>query len=56
MKIGFLHLLTLLFVAAKLTKLITWSWWLVFAPTILHVALFIAAIICLSIVQAIKNV
>ena len=28
-------ILTVLFVAAKLVELITWSWWLVFLPTII---------------------
>lgn len=29
---SFLSLLTLLFIALKLTKVITWSWWLVLLP------------------------
>lgn len=32
MKIGFLGLLTLLFIGLKLTHVIAWSWWLVLAP------------------------
>ena len=32
MKIGFLGLLTLIFVVAKIAGYITWSWWLVFSP------------------------
>lgn len=39
MKVGFLHLLTLIFVLAKLFKAITWSWWLVFTPSIISVCL-----------------
>ena len=31
--IGFTGLLTILFVALKLTGYITWSWWWVLAPT-----------------------
>lgn len=40
---GFLNLLTLIFVAAKLFQVIDWSWWLVLAPSIvgLFVALFV---------------
>ncbi len=34
--------LTIIFVIAKILKLITWSWWLVFTPTII---LFIGDII-----------
>lgn len=30
--IGFMGLLTLLFIALKLTGFITWSWWWVLAP------------------------
>lgn len=44
--IGFLGLLTIVFIVLKLTKVITWSWWWVLAPTWLPLAimLFIAAI------------
>jgi hypothetical protein len=31
--IGFLNTLTIVFVVLKLCKVITWSWWLVLAPT-----------------------
>lgn len=30
---GFMTLLTILFIALKLTGVIGWSWWLVLAPT-----------------------
>lgn len=30
--IGFLGLLTLLFIALKLTETVSWSWWLVLLP------------------------
>jgi len=33
MKVGLLSMLTVLFVGLKLTGYITWSWWLVTAPT-----------------------
>lgn len=29
---GFLYLLTLLFIALKLTNVLDWTWWQVFAP------------------------
>lgn len=32
MKIGFLGLLTIVFITLKLTGFITWSWWLVLLP------------------------
>lgn len=30
--LGFISLLTLLFIGLKLTGFIDWSWWLVFSP------------------------
>ena len=35
--LGFLELLTLIFVVAKLLSFITWSWWLVFLTIIFKV-------------------
>lgn len=32
MKVGFLGLLTLIFITLKLTGTIAWSWWLVLLP------------------------
>lgn len=48
--IGFLGLLTILFIALKLTNQITWSWWWVLAPLwgvfvlVLIAVLFLAAV------------
>lgn len=48
--IGFLGLLTILFIALKLTNQITWSWWWVLAPIwgvfvlVLIAVLFLATI------------
>lgn len=39
MKLGFLNLLTIIFVIAKLTGMISWSWWLVFAPSLICVGI-----------------
>lgn len=39
MKTGFLNILTVIFVIAKLAGAISWSWWIVFAPTIVSVVL-----------------
>lgn len=39
MNIGFLNLLTLLFVVAKLAKAIDWSWWIIFIPTYISVVI-----------------
>ncbi|WP_099974239.1 hypothetical protein [Lactobacillus terrae] len=37
--IGFCGLLTLIFVIAKITGFITWSWWLVFLPVFIPLLL-----------------
>jgi hypothetical protein len=34
-----LHLLTIIFVCAKILTLIDWSWWLVFLPSIIAVVI-----------------
>lgn len=36
--IGFMSMLTLIFVVAKIGGFITWSWWLVFAPILFSIA------------------
>jgi len=45
--VGFAGLLTVLFIGLKLTGYIDWSWWWVFSPIIISVALtiFIVAIV-----------
>lgn len=40
----FLSLLTILFVGLKLTDYIDWSWWLVVAPTLVHIAVALLVI------------
>lgn len=55
MKIGFLNLLTIIFVIGKLFSVIDWSWWLVFAPTILNVLLLPVFIIIAAIGAALKD-
>lgn len=50
--IGFLGLLTIVFIILKLTNYINWSWWWVLAPfwmpwAIVLIVLFIAGIISL---------
>jgi hypothetical protein len=35
---GFLELLTLLFIAFKLFHVVAWSWWVVFSPEIVAIA------------------
>lgn len=40
---GFLYLLTLLFIALKLTNVLDWTWWQVFAPLYLPFVLVLTA-------------
>ena len=51
MQIGFVGLLTILFIGLKLTGYIAWSWWLVFSP-ILVAAAFVLLIGILLIAYA----
>jgi len=39
--IGFIGLLTILFVGLKLTGFITWSWWLVLLPMIVPFSIWL---------------
>ena len=41
MKLGLLDILTIIFVLLKVFNVITWSWWVVFLPTILEIAIFL---------------
>ena len=42
---GFLEILTLIFIALKLFGIITWSWWLVVLPEIIASIIYIIVII-----------
>lgn len=50
--IGFFGLLTLLFIALKLTGFITWSWWWVLAPTWMFFTI-VFAIVAIGLIIAI---
>lgn len=41
---GFLEVLTIIFVVMKLVGLIDWSWWLVLLPSIISVVIYCAAL------------
>lgn len=43
--IGFFGLLQVVFIALKVTKIINWSWWLVFLPTWIDLGLCLIFII-----------
>lgn len=47
--IGFLPLLTLIFITLKLTGYITWSWWLVLLPMIIQVGIGVIALLIIGI-------
>jgi hypothetical protein len=46
---GFLSVLTLIFITLKLTEFIDWSWWFILAPTLIHVCVMLSTIIGLII-------
>lgn len=51
MKVGFLGLLTLVFITLKLIGVITWSWWLVLLPLYAGVLLVFGSVIFLYVVS-----
>lgn len=56
MQIGFLPLLTLVFVVAKLFGAITWSWWVVFSPMLVGVpVVLLFAVILMLIAYAVNK-
>jgi len=53
---GFLAILTIIFVIAKLWGVVDWSWWLVFLPIFISLGIFIliiSVILILAIVAVI---
>lgn len=48
--LSFLNILTLIFVIAKVLGLVTFSWWLVFMPTLIQLALVILMLVVVLIV------
>lgn len=42
---GFLTVLTIVFVILKLVNVITWSWWLVLLPKIIDIAISILVVL-----------
>ena len=49
--IGFVGLLTIVFIALKLTNFIAWSWWWVLSPIWISVLFAIAMIILLGVLS-----
>lgn len=53
--VGFVSLLTVLFVGLKLTKYIDWSWWWVLSPLWIDALFVISIIIIIAIVQVFRD-
>jgi len=53
--VGFFGLLTIAFVVLKLTKVITWSWWLVLLPAYGGLGLWILFILIILILARVIN-
>lgn len=53
--VGFAGLLTILFIALKLTHVIDWSWWWVLAPVWIGFALVALVLLVVGVVAAVKR-
>lgn len=53
--IGFFGLLTIVFIALKLTKVINWSWWLVLLPAYGGLLLILAIVLIGAVYVAIST-
>ncbi len=49
---GFLEVLTIVFVVLKLSEKIDWSWWLVLLPEIIAAVIYISLFVYNSVLQA----
>lgn len=54
--IGFLGALTIVFVAAKLWGKIDWSWWWVFAPLYVPLAIILGLLAIVCVIEAIVRI
>jgi len=52
---GFTSLLTVLFIGLKLTGHISWSWWWVFSPLWIGLAIIILVLLIALVVFLVKN-
>ena len=48
---GFLEVLTIVFIVLKLTEVIAWSWWLVFTPILAGYALIFVLAVIIAIIK-----
>lgn len=54
--LGFLDVLTLIFITLKLTDVINWSWWAVLSPICIQLVLIIITVIVLLILKYFKKI
>ena len=54
--IGFVGLLTILFIGLKLTHYIDWSWWWVLSPVLISAGIFVGILVLALIVALIAAV
>lgn len=54
--LGFLDVLTLIFITLKLTDVINWSWWAVLSPIWIQLVLIIITVIILLILRYFKKI
>lgn len=53
--IGFLGLLTIVFITLKLTGVISWSWWWVTAPLWIPVGIVAVAVVLVAVIGVLVN-
>ena len=53
--IGFMGMLAIVFIALKLMKVITWSWWWVLAPLWVPLLIIISMMVILSFLESKQN-
>ncbi|MFS0783534.1 hypothetical protein [Bacillus sp. 1P06AnD] len=52
---GFIELLTLIFVVCKIAGLVSWSWWLVLLPELIVVGIYLIIGVTALIVSIVQN-
>lgn len=53
--LSFLNILTLVFVIAKILGLVTFSWWLVFLPTLIQLAIVLLMLVVILIAAVVED-
>ena len=48
--VSFLHIMTFIFVILKLTGVVSWSWWLVLLPSLIHIGLFFVGLLIVALI------